>query len=451
MFAASLLLVAMGGARASCPADDAQLREDADAAYAAYLAFDAEGFKAAESAVREDIPCLTEVLSASTAARIHRNEALAALLESDTARMLSAFRGLHAADPRYVLSADVAPSGSQVRTLFVAAGAVGVGSVTAVTQEGVTVDGKAGARSVPNERSAVVQIRSRRGGLQSWYVEGGKLPPDLLDVIGAEAVVSVAPTPARAPLPTLSKADPLQPYIARLNQVSDALDRATAQQAKDPSGADRARTAALQDLTRLDVEVASIETLEDVAPLRARILTKLGDVACEHGDQTAGSRALRRALTLEDDSFRKARIQLQLESCAPPAPTPAPAPVTTWNEEAFQAEERAERAARRRSERDEEDVYVADDGYGEDLDRPAHKGGAAVAGGVVLGLAGTVAVVSTWYVYKNTPEMYGSEWTGLQVGNTVGWLTLGIGGALVVSGSARGLSVDVVPILFPGI
>ena len=461
MFAASWLLWtigllgAIGGAQAACPADDAQLLADADAAYAAYLAFDTEGFTSGQSAVREDIACLTDTLSASTAAQIHLNEALAGLLDSDSAHMLSSFRGLLAADPRYVLSADVAPTGSQPRTLFEAAGSVGAGSVTPVTQDGVIVDGKAGGRSIPNERAALVQIRSRRGGLQSWYLQGGKFPADLLRAIGAETAVSLAPEPASVPLPTISKADPLQPYTARLNQLIAALDRANAQQAKDPSGAARAQSDAVRDLTQLDLDVASLETLEDVAPLRARILVQLGEVACDHGDATSGNRALRRALMLEEDPFRKARISLRLESCVPApvvrAPVATYAPVETWSEDEFQEEERAERAARRRTERDEEDVYEADDRYVEDLDKPEHRGGAAAVGGVILGIAGSVAILSTWAVYKNTPEMSGSEWTGLQVGNTLGWLTLGVGGVLVVSGSAHGLSVDVAPILFPGI
>jgi hypothetical protein len=185
VFFATLMLGTLGTARADCPADAAQVRADVDAAYEAYLAFDIPGFTAGEQVVRADLACVTEALSPDTAARIHRNEALAAVLDKDSARMVSALRGMRAADPDFVLSADVAPSGSDIRTLFDASAAFGTGTATPVTQPGVavTVDGHPKQTSIPNERAALVQVRFMRSGLQTWYVDAGGLPADLLRAI----------------------------------------------------------------------------------------------------------------------------------------------------------------------------------------------------------------------------------------------------------------------------
>ena len=197
VFLASLMLGTLGTARAACPADAAQVRADVDAAYQAYLSFDIRGFTEGEAVVQADLGCVTEPLSPSTAARIHLNEALAAVLNSDSARMVSALRGLRAAEPNFVLSTEIAPSGSDLRTLFDAAAAFGAGPATPVTHNGVmvTVDGHPESTGIPNERAALVQVRFPHTGLQTWYVDAGGPPADLLGAITAaqpdDTVVSV--------------------------------------------------------------------------------------------------------------------------------------------------------------------------------------------------------------------------------------------------------------------
>jgi hypothetical protein len=174
-----------GVARAECPADAAHFQAHVKAAQAAYAGFDVPGFQTQAVALQEDVPCLTEELDAPTVAQVHLIEALAALLDKDEPRMRASFQGLRATDPTFQLSADLAPAGSQQRSVFESVATLPVSKPRPITRGGlyVWVDGKPNARAVPTRRAALVQVRSDSEGLRGWYLEGGKLPADLLEAV----------------------------------------------------------------------------------------------------------------------------------------------------------------------------------------------------------------------------------------------------------------------------
>ena len=57
-----------------------------------------------------------------------------------------------------------------------------------------------------------------------------------------------------------------------------------------------------------------------------------------------------------------------------------------------------------------------------------------VGGGALVGL-GSVVVLGTGLVYLEAPPMNARQWTGLVALNTLGWVAVGSGGALVVGGA----------------
>ena len=192
-------------ARAACPAAPVQFRADLDAAYATYAAFDIPTFSTRASAVGKDLFCLTGVLDAETAARLHLVEGLRAWLAKDPARMVASFRGLVAADPGFMLGADVAPTGSRVRTVLLDAVAAGAGAMRSLPVGpgvAVTVDGREAVDSVPAERAALVQVVSGGDAPRTWYLVGdlgsdAELPADLLAAAaGPDATADVTARPA---------------------------------------------------------------------------------------------------------------------------------------------------------------------------------------------------------------------------------------------------------------
>ncbi len=199
MFLAFALTLGLSVAEAACPASADAVREGADGAYAAYLDFEVADFSARAQVLRGDVACLTEVVDPATATRIHLVEALAAWLQKDQKHVMASFRGVLAANPGFTLSADVAPTGSQVRSFFDAARAVGGGGWTPVVNAGVsyTVDGRPSAAGIPSERAALVQVRSSTG-VRTWYLNGDGLPADLRVAITSDST-------AKAPLPAVSQ------------------------------------------------------------------------------------------------------------------------------------------------------------------------------------------------------------------------------------------------------
>lgn len=197
-----ILVAAIPSALAACPASAAQLRADLDLAYSAYASFDMEAFMARAAVVPEETLCLSEVADAHLAAQLHLVIGLQAWVAKDAQAMLAAFRGLRAARPDFVLSPDVAPEGSRVRSVFDAAGEPYTAEPRAAApgaEAWLVVDGREAQRGVPTGRTALVQARSDTGAARTWYVSGAALPDDLLAAIDANTPVASAREPAVSP------------------------------------------------------------------------------------------------------------------------------------------------------------------------------------------------------------------------------------------------------------
>jgi hypothetical protein len=190
---ALLLLWSSTPALAACPVDVAGMRSHLDEAWSEYASGHTASFLTRVAAIDSEVGCLSEVLDAKTAARLHLLDGLRAALAKDAVATLASFRGAYAADPTLEPGADIAAPGSRVRdTLEMARVAGGGATRTVVVGEGVVVhvDGSAGTSEVPTERAAVVQIESN-GPLRTWSLRGsGTLPPDLIST----AQTSVAPS-----------------------------------------------------------------------------------------------------------------------------------------------------------------------------------------------------------------------------------------------------------------
>lgn len=220
----------------------------------------------------------------------------------------------------------------------------------------------------------------------------------------------------------------------RLEELVGELEAST-----EGAGDADARGAALDGLRELEGELAALEGSREIWVLRSKIWYRIGTVECQQGNPAEGREALERSLTLDGNPERAARVQRLLGECDAPSPPPPPplsapeapvAPTRSWQPESVQ------------------DSYVRETPSASRAS-VKRRGGGLATGGAVLGLAGGAAVLGTWYVYQSTPSMSSSGWLGLQVGNTIGWLALGGGGVLVVTGAASGLSVEFTPFVVP--
>ena len=189
-----LLSLLVRSAHSACPVSSSQLGADLDAAYAAYAAFDLPTFTTRATVARDDLACVSEVLSPARSARVHLIEGLRAWVAKDPTAMTSSFRGLIASDPSFELPLDIAPNGSRVRTVFTDAQAAGSGAtkdLTSGTGVSLRVDGAAPGHKIPVERAAVVQV-SGTAALQTWYLLGGDAPADLVAAVQGPPVQAPA-------------------------------------------------------------------------------------------------------------------------------------------------------------------------------------------------------------------------------------------------------------------
>jgi hypothetical protein len=192
-------ILALQSAGAACPADATALRGDIATADGAYEDWAWEVFDASVTAVRQDLGCLTVVVSEADAAAAHRIFALAGARSRDEALAVNAFRGLLAMQPGYELDRVLAPEGSTLRSAWEQARALGPGAGQPLPEGSWFLDGRSDARIVPIERAAVVQQHSAEGELRSWYLDGGELPASLQDRLGAAIATSPPVAPVAGP------------------------------------------------------------------------------------------------------------------------------------------------------------------------------------------------------------------------------------------------------------
>jgi len=161
--------------------------------------------------VREDLGCLSEVVSSSDAREVHQLFAYVGARTQDIQLAQAAFQGLLALEHDYEPNAAHAPRGSLLRQAFDQAVTAGGGPTQPLPASGWFVDGKPGAKAVPTERVAVVQLLESDGGFRSWYVEDQGLPDELavrLSDVGAEPNMSES---GLSQLPSTTQALPEAP------------------------------------------------------------------------------------------------------------------------------------------------------------------------------------------------------------------------------------------------
>lgn len=223
------------------------------------------------------------------------------------------------------------------------------------------------------------------------------------------------------------------------------------QQAEDEGDA-AMRDEALLAMDHLVVELQQ-DSSDDADALRAKILTQTGAARCRSDDPTLGAQDLREALELTSNPERKKRLFRELGEC----PAPADPAVRAEPVDAYQ-DDWSGPAPSIGNWYDEED----DEDWVNEYREPSHTnraytspqpaerldplpGRPAQIGGGVLAAVGAIAVLGTWQTYQINPVMSSDAWLGLQVGNTVGWLGVVGGGALVISGTAKNMTVTVGP------
>lgn len=209
----SLLWLGMGVASAACPSRVTDLQRPLNEAQAAFASMDDATMERASTSADEALACLSEPISAASAASVHRHHALVAFLHEDPARARAAFRSALVLQPSYRLPEDVAPPGNPLALLYDEARGLGPGPEEPVWPEAGTtllVDG-ATSTALPSDRPVVVQILSGDGAvLSTTYLQVGANLPAGLSVTPPSAsgappkvnagLTQVSPPPARHPI-----------------------------------------------------------------------------------------------------------------------------------------------------------------------------------------------------------------------------------------------------------
>ncbi|MFH1465287.1 MAG: hypothetical protein ABIO70_12950 [Pseudomonadota bacterium] len=172
---------------APCPASSAELAAHVAAARRAYVGFDLDGFAAEVTGVEARLPCLVEVVSPGQALDLHLQLGLSAWLLQDPQALAAAARAVVALDPSFEPPPEIAPQGSRLRAVFATAREGGGGGSVEVDGPALWVDGTLGDPRLPEARAALVQWQAPDAGLQSWYLDGLGLPPELLERLALAA------------------------------------------------------------------------------------------------------------------------------------------------------------------------------------------------------------------------------------------------------------------------
>ncbi len=192
---ALILLTLPSPTRADCPANAADLQRSVQEADRAYEEWAWEDFDHAADTLREEIGCLSEVMTGKDTLEIHRAFALVGARHQDIALSTRAYRGLLALQPDYQPDLKLAPQGSLLYRAFEQATPAPstTGRDLPPGAGAWFLDGAPGATQLPLGRTAMVQLLPATGTLSSWYMETEQIPPDLLEIL-------VPPPPSQAEL-----------------------------------------------------------------------------------------------------------------------------------------------------------------------------------------------------------------------------------------------------------
>lgn len=229
------------GAAADCagPTGVAELAVQLGRAEQAFVEMDPAGFRTQRELARETWTCLGEVVSPSTAEAYHQLEALDAFLVRDNDGATRAFQAVLQANPRYALSADLAPEGHPLWQLVQDAKGLPPGEVRELEPPaGLTlrVDGRVGTQ-VYDALPTILQLTNADYEvLWTGYQRVGASDPDW------SGLAPAAPPPAQEPPPAAETAP--APAPATTEAPAPVETAAGSTPAEEPPPAEAASAAA---------------------------------------------------------------------------------------------------------------------------------------------------------------------------------------------------------------
>ncbi len=176
-------------AHADCPANTLAIRSQVETSLQAFEDWEWERFVDTAGLVRNDLACLSEVLSATDSLQIHHLHVLLAAQQQDEALARATLRAALRIDGNYKPSADLIAPGSMLRKAFDEVDAAEAAKGTELPAGTWFVDGTPGATFLPGESTALVQTVDQATGLRTWYLLGQELPEDLTELIAGDDLV----------------------------------------------------------------------------------------------------------------------------------------------------------------------------------------------------------------------------------------------------------------------
>ncbi len=194
----------------SSPTTTADVALSLEAAEAAFGQLDGMGFLTEIERAVDALPCVTDPVSRSLAARLHRTVGFKAFLQEDEAGAALAFAAARAIQPAYQLPTTLVPPDHPVRLLYEAQDTA-IGATTALPPPAggsLLVDGRE-VDLLPSETDAILQVVSDAGAVQlTALVEAGASPPQYPIEVPEPAQVAAASEPE--PVPVAEPAAPAE-------------------------------------------------------------------------------------------------------------------------------------------------------------------------------------------------------------------------------------------------
>jgi len=209
----AFISLAYNASAATCESGSADVVQHLDSAMASFVEMDQVAFDAALAAARTNLGCLTEPISAPTAAHFHRMVALESYLSGEGVNTEAAFFAALAIQPAYLLPTEIAPAGHPLQKHFTAArleAQVVPVPVPLATGYTLSVDGYSKSGD-PAGRMRIAQLIDPTGRVEwtQWLAPNAVLPelgdaaPSLIEAPAAApgtitAIAPVAPSQSRA-------------------------------------------------------------------------------------------------------------------------------------------------------------------------------------------------------------------------------------------------------------
>ncbi len=196
------LLFAVHAAHAACPSTPSAVEAQLDSAQVAFKLMDRVAFTSATDAVRAGLECLSEPVTPTLAARVHRVTGLREFFAGNDAGALLAFGAARAIDPAYEFPESIVAAGHPARALYAAATSVStVTTSTSLPADGaLSFDGTPSPYRPSERPTLALHVRADRTVAASSYLwPGDPLFPYAAATAVVSSAASVAPRGARGP------------------------------------------------------------------------------------------------------------------------------------------------------------------------------------------------------------------------------------------------------------